>query len=329
MPGGGSQILGGSLMASFFGNTGTSGPKCYQNGALIGCAQIFGLASMGAAFEGSSKAHAAIYDNAQKKYVGLAHYNRSNPSSVFGLPTGWSPIGMNFNSSNGGSWTFEKSFFSSDFINAAAGDLIKNGFGSLGGYLYDLATPLRGQNRAFATVGQVNELSSAYADRAEVFRFTAILPDPVKLKQLIIDRLDQENGRCRGFIDAVRQNLGINKTIETLYDEVLEKGGEAVLGLDIASAGVSRYGKGFLDIGLSPVNDSSDRYTNYVIHELIHRGGVENHRSFAQAAFSTLSEDEKRSNPLPTTVRKGARDMDDTYSGYFSSLQNLFCRPNI
>ncbi|MEP7149084.1 MAG: VCBS repeat-containing protein [Acidobacteriota bacterium] len=157
----------------------------------------------------------------------------------------------------------------------------------------------------------------------------APLPGREELKKNIIERLDANKGRCREFIDAVRDNLKIKATIEDLYDKVFEKGGKFVLADDIKSAGVAYYGKHGKDIGLQPVTDSAERYTNRAIHELIHRGGVSGHKNFARAGFDALSSEEQKNNPIPIKRSPGARDMDDTYSQYFSRLQNLFCPPDI
>ncbi|MGB7208366.1 MAG: VCBS repeat-containing protein [Pyrinomonadaceae bacterium] len=157
----------------------------------------------------------------------------------------------------------------------------------------------------------------------------APLPSTEELKKQILDRLDADGGKCRKFLDAVRKNLGIKLTVEGLFDKLIEKGGQVVIATDISVAGVAYYGKGGKNIGLAPVTDRSERYLNRAIHELIHREGVSGHKPFAQAGFDSLSEGDKTKYPFPNQKSTGSRDMDDTFSGYFSRLQNEFCRPPI
>ena len=69
-----------------------------------------------------------------------------------------------------------------------------------------------------------------------------------------------------------------------------------------------------------------DVYVGVIIHELFHVAGVESHRRMATEAFRTLSDDEKKSNPLPRKETKlPSDDMENAYNRYFSKLMNIKC----
>ncbi|CAN5407495.1 hypothetical protein BH20ACI2_BH20ACI2_14230 [soil metagenome] len=138
--------------------------RCFEDGMPTSCArQQWNLAS-GIA-ERARSTYGSIYSARDRRYVGFAFFNANQAAarvSVFGLPTGWAPGGMNFTGSgNNAGFNFSGSFGSSAFAAAAAGDLIARNYGGLAGYLYDLASS------PFARLGQVNELSSAYQDASE------------------------------------------------------------------------------------------------------------------------------------------------------------------
>jgi hypothetical protein len=144
----------------------------------------------------------------------------------------------------------------------------------------------------------------------------------------LVKILDKDNKKCRNFLDAVRSNLGIKKTFEQLFDDLIKNKGQVVMDPRISRAeGEAYWGKHRRDIGLGPESDRWERYVVKAIHELIHRAGVEQHKGFAQAAFDTLTDKEKADTPLPTKKDPGVRDMDDTYSDYFQRLLNKYCPP--
>ena len=153
--------------------------------------------------------------------------------------------------------------------------------------------------------------------------------------------MDNNNKRCRNFLDKFRQNLGIKETVEELFDNVIKKGGSFVLAkigdLGAGVRGVSHYGKKGRDVGFRPSTIAAT-YINVAIHELIHRAGIGSHIKFAKAGFNSLTEDEKNFNPLPTDddVKKtnkenkkaGIKDrtnLDIESSTYFSRLMNKYC----
>lgn len=147
------------------------------------------------------------------------------------------------------------------------------------------------------------------------------LPDTSKLREMVVKRLDDNNKKCRDFLNKVRESLGIEKTIEQLFDEVINKKGNFVIAPELSgtpTAGLARYGKKNRDVGLREA-DSPDRYINTVIHELIHRAGIESHTKYARAAFQAQSVDDQERN----SWAKGKGDSAD--SNYFSRVINENC----
>ena len=309
-----------------------NGRWCSESGTIIPCYHRNSLLALGAADRAPAEMYYPIYSRSQGRNVGFAVWSPAAAAAGVGV----SSRGLHGLSNNSGSntgWVWMGQTFSTQ---GGVGGVSANGtWYSLGDFGYAAGSAL-GVDVRFG-------YDAAFLDRlAGQTVWWKPLAGAEDLKTKIIDRLNQDKGKCRAFVDAVRKELGIEKTIEQLYDQVIKDGGQAVLALKrikrngqyewvsaISAAGVSRYGKNNKDIGIAPVTDSSERYTNTAIHELIHRGGPESHESFARSAFKSLNEEDKKSFPLPTRKRPGTRDMDDTYSGYFSELMNYFCRPTL
>jgi hypothetical protein len=167
-------------------------------------------------------------------------------------------------------------------------------------------------------------------------------PTTKQLRERLVQRLNANKGKCRSFLDGVRSQLKIGKTIEDLFDDVAKKGGfifdPNLKGDDGEDIGGKSHADGNsnaipLKAQLHKTDPSMnlvslDRYITVVIHELIHRAGVDSHERFALAAFNSLGESEQKSHPL---IRKDEwlenENKDSASSRYFSRLVNEYCRP--
>lgn len=154
------------------------------------------------------------------------------------------------------------------------------------------------------------------------------VPDAKTMRASIEDRLKSNGGKCAQFLDSVRTELGVKETFLELFDRLVKQGGDVRLDPKRGGgSGVYPYEK--RNIGVGGVTDRVERYTNVVIHELIHfAGGGEGHERYARAGFSSLTSEQQAQFALPTKKdRLKGDDMDDTYSRYFSRLMNCFCPP--
>jgi YD repeat-containing protein len=175
-----------------------------------------------------------------------------------------------------------------------------------------------------------NDMSHRFAAMETLESQSNFLPDWQKMPSMeafrkeLVNILDDNEGRCRAFLDSVRKNLGINGTIEDLFDKLIKNGGAVVMDERISPAhGKAYWGRKGRDIGLGPVNDRWERYVTKGIHELLHREGKD-HASFARAAFRSLTADEQEESPLPTKKSPGS-SRDTTFSVYFTRLLNERC----
>jgi hypothetical protein len=170
------------------------------------------------------------------------------------------------------------------------------------------------------------------------------MPDRSTLRSRIVTQLDKNEKKCRRFLDGVLKQMGVQKTMEDLFDEVGKKKGSFVVAVKkvkqkdgsyiwraaFSAAAVSRWGKGGRDIGFRPATNSH-RYTNFALHELFHRAtGKEGHEYFARMVFASFSDDDKKDPTFGLPGQKDpGQDWDNTYSNYISRMVNYFCKTDL
>lgn len=170
-------------------------------------------------------------------------------------------------------------------------------------------------------------------------------PTSKELRDRLAKRL--ENQSCKEFLDSVRKELKISETFESLLDEALKKGPKNNKGIlfvpnmtNPESSITGKYDQLTLnaqekdavpDPKTSAINLSRrlDSYVTLIIHALIHRAGVEGHRNWARAAFSSLSESERTGDPLPERMKNEKQDAFDLRNSDYFMKHLLEKCPNV